>query len=241
MCVLELNWDYRFVIGADAISSILLTVILDISCVAIKALLGAFSGTWEWFIFVSFTIRQFHNLFHWSGKRKSWHGNDVHTCRISERMVNWEILQRCCGGARRNWETRRWGMYFFPFILICFCLYVWVLLANWPSMPSVLNNSDIIQVIVPHGEAVTVESFLAWRERFEAELALERAKYIIINNDLILFLLSGIKLYSSAYQWSNLLLICKYGTGWCLSPLWQLQRRKGWQEGNILKVEDIPR
>lgn len=67
-------------------------------------------------------------------------------------------------------------------------------------MPSVLNNSDIIQVIVPHGEAVTVESFLAWRERFEAELALERAKYIIINNDLILFLLSGIKLYSSAYQ-----------------------------------------
>ena len=32
------------------------------------------------------------------------------------------------------------------------------------------------QVIVPHGEAVTVETFLAWRERFEAELALERAK-----------------------------------------------------------------
>ncbi|KAJ4797169.1 RWD domain-containing protein 1 [Rhynchospora pubera] len=32
------------------------------------------------------------------------------------------------------------------------------------------------EVIVPHGEAVTVESFLAWRERFEAELALERAK-----------------------------------------------------------------
>ncbi|KAK3161043.1 hypothetical protein QOZ80_1BG0070900 [Eleusine coracana subsp. coracana] len=32
------------------------------------------------------------------------------------------------------------------------------------------------EVIVPHGEAVTVESFLAWRERFEAELALQRAK-----------------------------------------------------------------
>lgn len=32
------------------------------------------------------------------------------------------------------------------------------------------------EVIIPHGEAVTVESFLAWRERFEAELALERAK-----------------------------------------------------------------
>ncbi|ONK69986.1 uncharacterized protein A4U43_C05F29020 [Asparagus officinalis] len=31
-------------------------------------------------------------------------------------------------------------------------------------------------IIIPHGEAVTVESFLAWRERFEAELALERAK-----------------------------------------------------------------
>ncbi|KAJ4717946.1 RWD domain-containing 1 [Melia azedarach] len=31
-------------------------------------------------------------------------------------------------------------------------------------------------VIVPHGEPVTVETFLAWRERFEAELALERAK-----------------------------------------------------------------
>ncbi|CAD6238256.1 unnamed protein product [Miscanthus lutarioriparius] len=32
------------------------------------------------------------------------------------------------------------------------------------------------EVIIPHGEAVTVESFLAWRERFEAELALQRAK-----------------------------------------------------------------
>lgn len=32
------------------------------------------------------------------------------------------------------------------------------------------------QVIIPHGEPVTVETFLAWRERFEAELALERAK-----------------------------------------------------------------
>nr|XP_028953759.1 RWD domain-containing protein 1-like [Malus domestica] len=31
-------------------------------------------------------------------------------------------------------------------------------------------------VIIPHGEPVTVETFLAWREMFEAELALERAK-----------------------------------------------------------------
>ncbi|KAH1052096.1 hypothetical protein AAZX31_08G194300 [Glycine max] len=31
-------------------------------------------------------------------------------------------------------------------------------------------------VVIPHGEPVTVETFLAWRERFEAELALERAK-----------------------------------------------------------------
>ncbi|MCO5566444.1 hypothetical protein L7F22_020121 [Adiantum nelumboides] len=33
------------------------------------------------------------------------------------------------------------------------------------------------EVIELHGEAVTVETFLAWRERFEAELALERARY----------------------------------------------------------------
>ncbi|XP_073146175.1 uncharacterized protein [Henckelia pumila] len=32
------------------------------------------------------------------------------------------------------------------------------------------------EIIIPHGEPVTVETFLAWRERFEAELALERAK-----------------------------------------------------------------
>ncbi|KAF5180260.1 Rwd domain-containing protein [Thalictrum thalictroides] len=31
-------------------------------------------------------------------------------------------------------------------------------------------------IVVPHGEAVTIETFLAWRERYEAELALERAK-----------------------------------------------------------------
>lgn len=31
-------------------------------------------------------------------------------------------------------------------------------------------------IIIPHGDAVTVETFMAWRERFEAELALERAK-----------------------------------------------------------------
>lgn len=32
------------------------------------------------------------------------------------------------------------------------------------------------EIIVPHGEAVTMETFNAWRERFEAEQALERAK-----------------------------------------------------------------
>eukprot|EP00250_Pteridium_aquilinum_P008470 c17975_g1_i1 orf=440-1198(-) len=34
------------------------------------------------------------------------------------------------------------------------------------------------EVIEPHGEAVTVETFLAWRERFEAEQALERARLL---------------------------------------------------------------
>ncbi|KAM0020266.1 putative RWD domain-containing protein [Helianthus debilis subsp. tardiflorus] len=37
-------------------------------------------------------------------------------------------------------------------------------------------NKD--EIIVPHGEPVTVETFLAWREKFEAELALERAKLL---------------------------------------------------------------
>ncbi|KAI5651206.1 hypothetical protein M9H77_37211 [Catharanthus roseus] len=32
------------------------------------------------------------------------------------------------------------------------------------------------EIIVPHGEPVTADTFMAWRERFEAELALERAK-----------------------------------------------------------------
>lgn len=32
------------------------------------------------------------------------------------------------------------------------------------------------EIIVPHGEPVTIDTFVAWRERFEAELALERAK-----------------------------------------------------------------
>lgn len=41
-----------------------------------------------------------------------------------------------------------------------------------------VNQEDLDKedVIIPHGEPVTLESFLAWRERFEAELALERAK-----------------------------------------------------------------
>ncbi|KAG0576046.1 hypothetical protein KC19_5G050800 [Ceratodon purpureus] len=32
------------------------------------------------------------------------------------------------------------------------------------------------QVVEPHGEVVTVDSFVAWRDRYEAEIALERAK-----------------------------------------------------------------
>ncbi|XP_057976924.1 uncharacterized protein LOC131164029 isoform X4 [Malania oleifera] len=38
------------------------------------------------------------------------------------------------------------------------------------------DDTEKDDVIVPHGEPVTVDTFLAWRERFEAELALERAK-----------------------------------------------------------------
>ncbi|XP_052183330.1 uncharacterized protein LOC127795590 isoform X2 [Diospyros lotus] len=37
-------------------------------------------------------------------------------------------------------------------------------------------EAETNDIIVPHGEPVTVDTFLAWRERFEAELALERAK-----------------------------------------------------------------
>lgn len=39
-----------------------------------------------------------------------------------------------------------------------------------------LTLSSKFQIIVPHGEPVTLDSFVAWRERYEAELALERAK-----------------------------------------------------------------
>nr|GEX33211.1 RWD domain-containing protein 1-like isoform X1 [Tanacetum cinerariifolium] len=38
--------------------------------------------------------------------------------------------------------------------------------------------ADKDEITVPHGEPVTVETFLAWRERFEAEMALERAKLL---------------------------------------------------------------
>ncbi|KAE8699444.1 anoctamin-7-like [Hibiscus syriacus] len=38
------------------------------------------------------------------------------------------------------------------------------------------HHTFYFQVIVPHGEPVTIDTFSAWRERFEAELALERAK-----------------------------------------------------------------
>jgi len=37
----------------------------------------------------------------------------------------------------------------------------------------VAATSDIV---IPHGEPVTIDTFMVWRERFEAELALERAK-----------------------------------------------------------------
>ncbi|XP_031487368.1 uncharacterized protein LOC116255634 [Nymphaea colorata] len=40
------------------------------------------------------------------------------------------------------------------------------------------NDSAKEDIIIPHGEHVTVETFMAWRDRFEAELALERAKLI---------------------------------------------------------------
>ncbi|CAN6441493.1 unnamed protein product [Victoria cruziana] len=40
------------------------------------------------------------------------------------------------------------------------------------------NDSAKDDVIIPHGEHVTVETFMIWRDRFEAELALERAKMI---------------------------------------------------------------
>nr|XP_043636069.1 RWD domain-containing protein 1 isoform X1 [Erigeron canadensis] len=42
------------------------------------------------------------------------------------------------------------------------------------SVEEAVSKKD--EVIVPHGEPVTVDTFLAWRDRFEAELALERAK-----------------------------------------------------------------
>ncbi|KAL0696698.1 hypothetical protein Bca4012_063878 [Brassica carinata] len=35
------------------------------------------------------------------------------------------------------------------------------------------------EVIIPHGEPVTLETFVAWGERFEAELALERANLLL--------------------------------------------------------------
>ncbi|XP_076886064.1 protein GIR2-like [Bidens hawaiensis] len=40
------------------------------------------------------------------------------------------------------------------------------------------ETADKDEITVPHGEPVTVETFLAWRERFEAEIALERAKML---------------------------------------------------------------
>lgn len=38
------------------------------------------------------------------------------------------------------------------------------------------DDTEKEEVIEKHGEVVTVESFLAWRDRYEAELALEKAK-----------------------------------------------------------------
>ncbi|KAM7480522.1 hypothetical protein LguiA_028735 [Lonicera macranthoides] len=38
------------------------------------------------------------------------------------------------------------------------------------------TEMEKIDIIIPHGEPVTIDTFVAWRERFEAELALERAK-----------------------------------------------------------------
>ncbi|EPS71365.1 hypothetical protein M569_03392, partial [Genlisea aurea] len=44
------------------------------------------------------------------------------------------------------------------------------------GLDAVVDESAKDEIITPHGEAVTVDAFLAWRERYEAELALERAK-----------------------------------------------------------------
>lgn len=38
------------------------------------------------------------------------------------------------------------------------------------------DDTEKEEVIEKHGEVVTVESFVAWRDRYEAEIALERAK-----------------------------------------------------------------
>ncbi|XP_071716125.1 uncharacterized protein [Rutidosis leptorrhynchoides] len=40
------------------------------------------------------------------------------------------------------------------------------------------ETADKDEITEPHGEPVTIETFLAWREKFEAELALERAKLL---------------------------------------------------------------
>ncbi|KAG0571491.1 hypothetical protein KC19_VG015800 [Ceratodon purpureus] len=42
------------------------------------------------------------------------------------------------------------------------------------------NDEDDVEkeVIEKHGEVVTVESFMAWRDRYEAEIALENAKFM---------------------------------------------------------------
>ncbi|MBA0836458.1 hypothetical protein Goarm_008674, partial [Gossypium armourianum] len=47
--------------------------------------------------------------------------------------------------------------------------------ANWSIPEELYHQTFSFQVIVPHGEPVTVDTFSQWRERFEAELALERA------------------------------------------------------------------
>lgn len=41
---------------------------------------------------------------------------------------------------------------------------------------SLLPPPLLFQIVIPHGEPVTIDTFMVWRERFEAELALERAK-----------------------------------------------------------------
>ncbi|XP_073115032.1 uncharacterized protein [Elaeis guineensis] len=67
-------------------------------------------------------------------------------------------------------------------------------------------------IIVPHGEPVTIDTFLAWRERFEAELALERAKKVWLQ------LLKSLR---RRRRTSTLMMTLKMMKKICWSIIWQ--------------------